>query len=56
MSDIANPETSEELGEALDRLLLAAYANGVEVDGGYILSHSNLDIPDWGLQISHSRK
>lgn len=52
-----SPTTKEELREALDRLVLSAYENGVDVDdGGYPLNHADPAIPDWDIHITRVKK
>lgn len=47
-----SPTSKAELEEALDKLVKAAYRNGVDVDnGGYDLRHHETTVPDWDLTI-----
>jgi hypothetical protein len=51
------PTSKAELRDALDELVLAAYANGVEVDdGAYALRHDDPGVPDWEVLISETTK
>jgi hypothetical protein len=48
----AGPTTKEELRQSLDRTILQAYENGVNLENGaYQLRHDGSNIPDWELMV-----
>ncbi|WP_254545918.1 hypothetical protein [Halomarina pelagica] len=51
----ARVESIEELKALLGRLLDEAYANGVEVEGGWSVRTANRETPDWTVEIAHLR-
>ena len=45
------PTTEEEFQARLVRLIRAARANGVDVEGGWMDRNPRGDEPDWGIEI-----
>jgi len=57
MSDESGPTTRAELRSALDRIILRAHTNGVDVDnGGFPLRHDDPTVPDWDVHITRTTK
>ena len=46
-----NPETTQELHSALNRLLVRAYENDVSIPNAYDLTNDDSEIPHWEIQI-----
>jgi len=54
MESSCNPETQEELLDALDTLLVQADQNGVLINDvtPFLLTHDDIDTPNWEVMIS----
>lgn len=47
------PTTKSELKVEIEKLLLQAYFNGVDVDnGGYPFYHEDPEVPNWDLHLT----
>ena len=47
------PTTKNELRVEIEKLLLQAHNNGVDLDnGGYAFHHEDPEVPDWDLHLT----